>query len=84
MIIYNREIKKIYGDMEIFLTKDEAFYLQSMLNELINKPQIHHIHINNKCYNKELMIAVYSNDNLSEFDKESKVLIETELSKENV
>lgn len=79
MIIYDRANKLSFSDIEIFLTKEELSYMHSMSGELLKKPEIHHIHLNNIDNSKEITFALYSHENINEFDEESKILINSEL-----
>jgi hypothetical protein len=79
MIIYDRKTKRELDSIDVYLTNDEGEYLCSMLSQLLNNLKLNHLHVNDKDYSKELTIAVYGKDNLSDFDDESKRLIEKDI-----
>lgn len=68
----DRTIKQV----SVYLTLDEAKSLLSQLNDLIAKPKIHHIHVQDAGFEREVTIAIYSTSNLSNFDERSIKLIE--------
>lgn len=47
-----------------------------MLEELLKKPTIHLIHVNDENVSKEVTIAIYYKNNLKNFDDESQKMIE--------
>ena len=75
MRIYDHEAKKELSSITLFLTPDEALELASDAEDLSRNPQKHHTHISNKDYDREIILAVYTDENLSQFDEESKMII---------
>jgi hypothetical protein len=64
------------GQITLYLTVEEARSLQGQLGDLISKPQLHHVHIEDDTFTKEATIAIYEPSNLSRFDERSRKLIE--------
>lgn len=80
MVIYNKENDTTFKYISLFLSVDEAKYLRDSINSLLEEPleQGNHVHVNNKTFTKEILVAVYPSDrNLKGFfDKDSVRLIE--------
>lgn len=68
----DRPIKQI----TLYLTMDEAKSLYNQLDKLISKPKIHHIHVEDESFEKEITVSIYTDSNISEFDERSRRLIE--------
>ena len=75
MRIFNREKNLVLNQIDIFLNEDEIHYLTNMLNELIKKPKIHHVHVNDEKFERELTVSLYTDHNLNEFDQRSREVI---------
>ncbi len=78
MRILDRGHDRPLSKIGLFLTKDEALELRDSLTSLLeNKARkgFHH-HINNAEYSKEITLAIYSENDLSEFDKRTQHLIQ--------
>lgn len=60
----------------LFLTMDEAKSLYEQLGDLISKPKLHHVHIEDDSFTREITIAIYTPSNLSPFDERTRKLIE--------
>ena len=79
MRIFHRDSSKTFDSMEIFLTIEEADELRARIEGLVNNPKAHHIHLDTDekdgVMQKELTVAVYTNDNLQEFDERSREII---------
>lgn len=79
MRIYNYEIDKSFEEIFIYLTPDEIAELIIKLEQLLEKPKDHHEHLSeiseNDEISREITIAVYTKDNINEFDERSKKLI---------
>lgn len=73
MRILERNSNQVFEEIEIFLTLDEANELRGRLDGLISDLKIHHIHLDSD--DKELTVAIYTNENLDEFDERSRELI---------
>ncbi|MFC2093369.1 hypothetical protein ACFLSV_05660 [Bacteroidota bacterium] len=79
MRILQRDTNQVFDNIEIFLTLEEADNLRAHVEGLIDQPEYGHIHVLGDEINgvvmKELTVAVYTKDNLNEFDDKSKKLI---------
>ena len=79
MRILHRDTNQVFDDMEIFLTMEEANELIAHLSGLIEQPEYGHVHVfgdeKDGVLYKELTIAIYTEDNLDEFDDQSQKLI---------
>ena len=60
----------------LFLMMDEAKSLRDQLGDLISNPKLHHAHIEDDSFTREITIAIYTPSNLSHFDERSRKLIE--------
>lgn len=79
MKIYDQESKRILSNVTLFLTPEEARELAGAAEDLADNPRHHHHHVADKTFQQEVMLAVYTADNLHQFDEESRKLIEPEL-----
>jgi hypothetical protein len=59
----------------IYLTPSEAKEMLGYLEQLVNEPDSQHIHQNDRDYEREITVAVYTDDNLNQFDERSRRLI---------
>ena len=75
MKIYDHENKKELESVTLFLTPDESLELASGAKDLSENPHKHHLHISNKNYNREITVAVYTNENIGHFNEESRRII---------
>ncbi len=75
MKIYDHENKKILSSISLFLTPEEALELASSAEDLGHNPIKHHHHINDAEYASEIIVAVYTPENLDSFDLESRSVI---------
>jgi len=79
MRILNRSEDKALDRIEIFLTPEEAEELRGRISGLLGDMKTHHIHLDTDekdgIYQRELIIAIYCDDNIGEFDERSKKLI---------
>lgn len=64
MRILSDETDKKLDVVSIFLTKKEAMQLQSYLTQLLDNPQLQHIHLSSEDYKKEISICLYDKTNL--------------------
>ena len=76
MRIYDSKSKVVLQKITLFLTPDEASELADLARELANDPKKHHGHVTTVDYSQELTIAVYTAENLSAFDPESRAILE--------
>jgi hypothetical protein len=82
MKIYDEQSKRVLSNVTIFLTPEEARELADSADDLAANPQHHHRHINDKTFQQEVTLAVYTRENFNEFDEESRKLIEPELDRD--
>ena len=79
MRILSYEIDKAFDEIFVYLTPNEEKELVERLNGLTDDHSIHHIHLDtdelNGQFKKMLTIAIYTEDNLDDFDERSKKLI---------
>ena len=75
MRIHDMESDKSIDLVGIYLTIDEAKRLRDGLEILIKDPEQHHDHITDSDYKKELILAVYTENNMDSFDSRSRRLI---------
>ena len=74
-ILDNANVRPI-KQITLYLTMDEAKSLYNQLDKLISKPKIHHIHVEDESFEREITVAIYTDSNISEFDERSRRLIE--------
>ncbi len=72
MKIYDPESKRILKRVNLFLTPDEAAELGYSATDLSDHPDKHHHHVNDPEYKNEITVSVYTDENLSSFDEESR------------
>jgi hypothetical protein len=60
----------------IYFTREEAKEAMQSIGRLLETPAEHHVHLNDSEYQREITIAIYSQDNLGEFDERSRRLIQ--------
>ena len=82
MRIYDAQSKRVLSNVTIFLTPEEARELADSADDLAANPQHHHHHINDKTFQQEVTLAVYTRENFHEFDEESRKLIGPELDRD--
>jgi hypothetical protein len=73
--IYDAKAKKQLGQITLYLTPDEAAELADTARGLAKDPAQHHGHVSSADYSREVTIAVYTPDNLSQFDAESRNIL---------
>ena len=79
MKIYDQESKRVLTNVTIYLTPGEARELAGAAEALADNPLHHHEHVSDKTFQQEVTLAVYTRENLDQFDEESRRLIEPEL-----
>jgi hypothetical protein len=75
MKIYDNEHKRVLKEITIFLTPEEAAELASDARDLSENPGKHHHHIASQDGSTEIIVAVYTADNLDPFDPESRGVV---------
>ena len=79
MKIYDQDSKKVLNSITLYLKPNEATNLCDGIKDLIDNPQSHHVHLNDDNSQNEITIAVYTKDNIDEFDEESKEILGEDL-----
>jgi len=82
MKIYDEKSKRVLSNVTIFLTPEEAREMGDAAHDLAAHPQHHHHHVNDKTFQLEVTLAVYTRENFNEFDEESRKLIGPELDRD--
>jgi len=59
----------------LFLTKVEAIESQGYLKDLLLVPALHHAHLSDKEYKKEITVCVYEENRLDGFSERARKLI---------
>lgn len=75
MIIYDEKNKQRLTGVTLFLTPEEAAELADSATDLSENPDKQHHHVNSADFSSEIILAVYTKENLSHFDSESQLLI---------
>lgn len=75
MRIYDDENKRVLNSVTLFLTPQEASEMASDLRDLSDHPEKYHHHINNNDYSNEIIVSVYTDDNINQFDEESRRIL---------
>lgn len=76
MRILNGATDQPLSDIVIYLTPAEATQMLGYLEQLLAEPDQHHAHLDDENFTHEVTLAVYTDQNLSEFDVRSRKLIE--------
>lgn len=74
MRLLDKKNKNKLDKIVIYLTKEEANELSSSLLEVLKNPSRHE-HIPSDDYTKEITICIYDENNISNFDERSQLLI---------
>ena len=75
MRILDYSTDKAIDDICLYLTVTEASELIGWLSELIRDPGKQHAHLSDNAGQRELSVAVYTEENLQSFDERSVRLI---------
>lgn len=75
MRILDSETNRAISNISVFLTPREAREMIGYLEQLLEDPHMHHTHLNDEDYEREITLAVYTDKNLNEFDERSRNLI---------
>jgi hypothetical protein len=79
MRIYDSTSKRVLTEITLFLTPIEMRELADSADQLANDPGMHHAHINDRTFAQEIVVAVYTAENLSQFDDESRQVIGSDI-----
>ena len=71
MIIIDKDDCLTLNRVTLLLTMKEAESLQLQLGELISKPKIRDVHIGDMNSEGEMSVAIYTESNISRYDKTS-------------
>jgi hypothetical protein len=75
MKIYDPNSKRILKNVTLFLTPEEAVELSFSAKDLSEHPEKHHHHVADDEYKTEITVSVYTDQNISSFDEESRRII---------
>jgi hypothetical protein len=75
MIIYDEKNKKRLTGITLFLTPEEMAELADTAADLSEDPHKQHHHVSSADYASEITLAVYTKENIGQFDAESQMLI---------
>lgn len=70
---------KKLDEVGLYLTREEAIKLRSNLEQLLADRGMHHVHLSNDDYQKEVTVSIYDVANLEGFDERSKKLIREDM-----
>ena len=76
MRIYDPKTKQVLQNVTLFLTPAEADELGQSALDLAKHPEKLHHHVSDTEFQREITVAVYTAENLSEFDAESRKVID--------
>lgn len=76
MRIYDPKSKRVLKNVTLFLTPAEADELGQSALDLAKDPKKHHHHVSDTEFLFEITVAVYTTENLSAFDTESRKVID--------
>ena len=69
--VSNKKLDRI----TVFLTKEEAGFLQGYLKQIIDNPIQDHAHLSSSDYQKEITVCIYDNHSADKFSLRAKKLI---------
>ncbi len=75
MRILDNDTNRALANISVFLTPADAKEMIGYLEHLLEEPLLHHAHLSDEEYKREITLAVYSESNLNEFDERSRKLI---------
>jgi hypothetical protein len=73
--ILDDEADKKLNNISMFLTKEEAVQLRGCLNQLLENPKLHHVHLSSNDYQKEITVCIYNEEKLDNFHSRAIKLI---------
>lgn len=74
--IYDRDTKRVLQNVTLFLTPKEADELGQSASDLAKHPEKHHHHVSDADFKRGITVAVYTAENASAFDAESRKVID--------
>jgi hypothetical protein len=75
MRILNNQTGQALEDICLYLTPAEAKEMMGALENLLINRSENHAHLSDNSYQREVTLAIYTDDNLDEFDERSRKLI---------
>lgn len=75
MRILDEEADRAISMVTLFLTKSEASELRDSLKALLERNGVGHEHVDSEDFQKEITVAVYDDDDVTQFDQRSQRLI---------
>jgi hypothetical protein len=78
MKIYDPESKRILKNVMLFLSTEEAADLGFSASDLSDNPEKHHHHVTDSSHGSEIFVSVYTDENISSFDEESRNIIRSD------
>jgi hypothetical protein len=79
--IYDNQNDRVLKQVTIYLTPDEAHQLADFSKQLAIRPEDQHAHITNLDCSVEVTVAVYTRENMGQFDVKSRSILQDEISK---
>jgi hypothetical protein len=76
MKIYDPISKQVLTQLMLYLTPAEAQELGQSVLDLAKNPEKHHHHVPASDFQQEITVSVYTADNISGFDAESRKIIQ--------
>jgi hypothetical protein len=76
--LYDGQNDRVLDDVTVYLERHEAEQLRSYLQQLLDDPSIHHLHLSSTDYQRELTVTIYYRENadqMATFDERSRRLI---------
>ena len=71
MRIYNRQGKQVLDSVTLFLTPAELQEFADGAQQLPADHDLHHVHVADASFSREITLSVHMRDNLASFDDES-------------
>ena len=75
MKIYDQAGKRLLTEVTLFLSPAEMRNLGDSARRLAEDPHRHHDHVSDAALRQEITLAVYTRQNLDQFDEESRGVI---------
>lgn len=77
MRIYDRKRRLVLTEITLFLTPAEMRSLADAAALLATEAAANHVHVNDADFRREVLLAVYTESNIQDFDAESQGVIAT-------
>ena len=75
MRILDNETGKALREIIVYFTRDEMSEVQEIAEAFVKGEEDHHYHMNDENFEREIIFAMYTDENLHEFDERSRKLI---------